>query len=102
MASGFEGTPDRPFKVRQSVPVDLLGFDADEADSAGAHSRVELGKNGSHPSALLAGMAKTDWGTELLDVAVSVAGAASTATGQNCRASVAIVTQKQNEVFMGC
>ena len=94
MANGFAGVPDKPFRARQSVPVGLLGFDAVSADSEGAHSRLEFGKNGSQPSLLLVGTVKTDCGTALLELAVLEAAPARAARGEKFTASVAMVRQK--------
>ena len=79
-----------------------IPFEATGADSVGAQRRLEAGKNGSHPSCLLAGMAKTDFGTALLDVTVLATGAASAVAEEYFKARVAIVTQVKKEVFMGC
>ena len=102
IARGADAAPDNPFKTRQSVPVGLDSFDAIGADSVGAQRRLEAGKNGSHPSCLLAGMEKTDFGTVLLDVTVLATGAASAVAAEYVKARVAIVTQVKKEVFMGC
>ena len=94
IANGFAVVPDKPFRTRHSVPLGLLGFEAARADSEGAHSRLEFGKNGSHPSLLLVGTVKTDCGTALLEIAVLEAGPARAARGEKFTASVAMVRQK--------
>src|ERR1700748_2745658 len=73
IAKGLDGVPDRPFKVRQSMPA-TFGFATTGTTSVLAQSRWEVGKNGSHPSVLLAGLVKTDLGIELVAGAAFLAG----------------------------
>jgi hypothetical protein len=105
IASGSPAAPDRPFKTRQSSPP-VVGLEEVETATTGIpHNRVEVGKNGSHPSFRLAGMLKTDCGMALLEAIVAeavefVAGAALPLSSENAMA-MGINVLRRKKVFMG-
>src|SRR5690242_9982245 len=107
IASGLAAVPESPLRARQSTPEGLLSFTTGWAVMEIPQRRVEFGKKGSQPSLLFSGMLKTDLGMALVGPAATVglflaAGAACPESAENLRAASASMTQRKNEVFMGC